>query len=93
MRQFVVQAQELIHLQASNIVLDADLTTTTGKHVIEGLLSYLAGMSGAAGKGSATTITGDLTHSDGSLSSNGVVLHLHVHVEVSPGIGSSGKPK
>ncbi|MGS1108913.1 phage baseplate assembly protein V [Achromobacter anxifer] len=59
-------------LKCPDITLDGDVTVT-------GLLTYQAGMSGRDGKGNTTTITGNITHEDGNLSSNGVVLHTHVH--------------
>ncbi|MNV61091.1 hypothetical protein D3C71_1535850 [compost metagenome] len=46
---------------------------------VTGLLTYLAGMAGKNGKGNATTIHGTITHLDGDLSSNDVVLHKHKH--------------
>lgn len=54
------------------ITLDGNVTVT-------GLLSYQAGMSGRDGKGNTTKITGNITHEDGNLSSNGVVVHSHRH--------------
>lgn len=59
-------------LKCPDITLDGNVTVT-------GLLTYQAGMSGRDGKGNTTTITGNITHEDGNLSSNGVVLHTHVH--------------
>ncbi|GHD59859.1 phage baseplate assembly protein V [Jeongeupia chitinilytica] len=62
-----------------------------GKATIEQLLSYLAGLSGNGGAGGKSKITGDFIHEGGQLSSNGVVLHLHIHVD-SIG-GSTGGPQ
>ncbi|MDF8362020.1 phage baseplate assembly protein V [Achromobacter anxifer] len=59
-------------LKCPDIKLDGNVTVT-------GLLTYLAGMSGRPGKGNTTKITGTVTHEDGILSSNGVVLHTHRH--------------
>lgn len=59
-------------LKCPEIKLDGNVTVT-------GLLTYQAGMSGRDGKGNTTKITGTITHEDGNLSSNGVVLHTHVH--------------
>lgn len=39
------------------------------------------------------TMKGDVTHSGGSLSSNGVTLHLHVHGGVQGGSSNTGGPK
>jgi phage baseplate assembly protein V len=78
-KSLFIQASEHVHIKVPTITLDADQTTSTGKHTIEGLLSYLAGMSGKNGKGNATSISGNITHKDGDLESNGIVVHLHVH--------------
>ncbi|WP_155872523.1 phage baseplate assembly protein V [Achromobacter xylosoxidans] len=67
-----VTASESATLKCPEITLDGNVTVT-------GLLTYQAGMSGKDGKGNNTVITGDLRHTDGALSSNGVVLHTHTH--------------
>lgn len=38
------------------------------------------------------TVKNDFTHTGGNLSSNGKVLHTHIHTGVEPGGGSSGGP-
>jgi len=68
----LIDASTQIVLRAPEIVLD-------GKTTVTDLLSYLAGLSGRDGKGNTTAITGNITHKDGDLSSNGVVLHRHDH--------------
>ncbi|QDQ87655.1 phage baseplate assembly protein V [Alcaligenaceae bacterium SJ-26] len=93
MKSFLIEASDRIELKTKSIRLNADLTTSTGKHVVEDLLSYLAGLSGKDGKGNTTAISGDFTHVGGKLSSNGVVLHMHVHVSVQSGSSDSGGPK
>lgn len=67
-----VEASESATLQCPEITLDGDVTVT-------GLLTYQAGMAGKNGKGNKTTIEGDITHVQGDLSSNGIVLHTHRH--------------
>lgn len=67
-----VQASESATVQCPEITLDGNVTVT-------GLLTYQAGMAGKNGKGNATTIEGNITHIEGDLSSNGVVLHTHRH--------------
>ncbi|WP_334168286.1 phage baseplate assembly protein V [Achromobacter mucicolens] len=67
-----VEASETATLQCPEITLDGDVTVT-------GLLTYQAGMAGKNGKGNKTTIEGDITHVQGDLSSNGIVLHKHRH--------------
>lgn len=59
-------------LKCPDIKLDGNVTVT-------GLLTYQAGMSGRDGKGNDTKITGNITHENGNLSSNGVVVHTHRH--------------
>ncbi len=91
-KTMVIEASESITLRAPSVVLDADQATSTGKHTIEGLLTYLAGMTGDGGGSGATAITGPITHVGGDLSSNGVVLHLHVHSGVQLGGDQTGEP-
>lgn len=89
-----VVASDSITLQAgSTITLDAPQTTSTGAHTIQGLLTYLAGLAGFNGESGSTSITGSITHTAGDLSSNGVVLHLHVHGGVLPGSSDTDGPK
>lgn len=88
-----IQAADSVTIKTKTITLDADQTTSTGKHTIEGLLSYLAGLSGENGEGGSTSITGDINHQGGNLTSNGIILHLHFHGGVQPGSGDSGGPK
>ncbi|MFC3338144.1 phage baseplate assembly protein V [Paracandidimonas soli] len=89
----LVEASESITLRAGgDINLDAPQTTSTGRHTIEGLLSYLAGMAGQNGENGTTSIQGDITHVGGSLSSNGVVVHLHFHGGVQRGGSNTDGP-
>lgn len=89
----LLQASDSITLKAPLITLDADQVVSTGKHTVEGLLTYLAGMSGQGGKGGSTRISGEFRHSGGELSSNGVVLHIHVHGGVRSGDSDTEKPR
>lgn len=66
-------------------------TLNTGTLTTEGLLTYQSGMTGSGG-GAGTSISGDMTHSEGNLSSNGVTLHTHTHSGVQPGPGNTGSP-
>ena len=82
---------------AESITVDTPLTHITGAVqidgplTVDGLVTYRNGMSGTGGaNGNAITITGDVSHSDGSLSSNGIVLHTHTHTD--PQGGSTGAP-
>ena len=89
-----VSASETITLKAgTSITLDAPQSNSTGKHTVKGLLTYLAGMAGSNTEGgAAATITGDLNHEGGKLSSHGIVLHLHVHGNGNGG-GDTTEPK
>lgn len=81
-------------LQASgDVVIDSPITRFTGQVVIEGLLTYQAGLSGKNGGGNATSIQGSITHVGGDLSSNGIVVHTHTHGGVEAGNSSSGGPQ
>lgn len=88
-------------VQASeHVTVDCPESTITGNVLIQGtltvqdLLTYQNGMNGSGGtSGNGNVITGDLTHTDGDLSSNGIVLHTHTHTGVQPGGGSTGGPQ
>ena len=61
---------------------------------VQKLFSYLAGMSGQDGSdGGETRITGNIRHTNGELSSNGVVLDRHDHGEVERGNDRTGGPQ
>lgn len=64
-----------------DITLDAPTVRVTNQLIVSGLTRLLGGViiSGDNGSGSAGTITGNLIHTNGILSSNGVILHTHVH--------------
>lgn len=91
-KSLYVEAADSVHFKTQKITLDAPQSTSTGKHTIEDLLTYLAGMTGRNGKGNSTAITGDIRHEQGNLSSNGVVVHLHVHTGVQSGGANTGGP-
>jgi len=64
------------------------------KATVQKLFSYLAGMSGQGGSdGGETSITGTIRHTEGALSSNGVVLHTHTHGGVEHGNDNTGGPQ
>lgn len=84
---FLVQA-------ADSGVFDCPDVTFTGQVKVEDLLTYLNGLRGNGGvSGNGSQITGNMTHVDGDLSSNGIVLHTHTHGGVQPGGGSTGQPQ
>lgn len=95
----LVEASESITAQAGVLVtIDAPDTHVTGNLVVDqmatikGLLTYQAGLAGSPGSvGSA--INGNLTHINGALSSNGIVLHTHTHSGVTSGPSNTGGPQ
>lgn len=67
---------------AASLTIDCPANTVTGALTVQGPFTFLAGMSGSNSTGgSAAVIRGNITHEDGSLSSNGIVLHTHTHPE------------
>lgn len=88
-------------VQASeHVTVDCPENTITGNVLIMGtltvqdLLTYQNGLSGYGGTtGNGNRITGEFTHVEGDLSSNGIVLHTHTHTGVQPGGGSTGGPQ
>lgn len=88
-------------VQASNhVTVDCPENTITGNVLVKGtltvedLLTYQNGLAGSGGSsGNGTVITGDLTHTDGELSSHGVVLHTHVHGGVQSGGSNTEGPQ
>jgi hypothetical protein len=65
--------------------------TTLSKGTITGQGGM--GITGSGGGGATVAITGSVTQSGGSLTSNGIVLHTHTHSGVQPGPGSTGGPQ
>lgn len=75
---------------------DAEFTgnvVVKGTLTVEKLLTYNGGMSGQGGKNGKTVVRGDITHQDGNLSSNGVVVHDHDHGNVQNGGGRTDGPR
>lgn len=56
-----------------------------GKLTVTDVFEYQSGMTGSGGAAGKTTIRGDVTHVDGDLSSNGIVVHDHGHEGVIKG--------
>lgn len=77
---------------ATSVTLDTPIVTCTGQLVVEGLLTYKAGLSGTGG-GPGTVITGSITQTGGQITSNGIALDAHTHSGVQPGGGSTGGPQ
>lgn len=92
---YTVEGGGIGTLKFPNIVLDGDVDVT-GNVNIQGTLDVhmlarlLAGFAASARSGgSASTIAGDVDHTDGTFRSNGVTIHLHIHPTPQ---GNSGKP-
>lgn len=71
---------------SKHVTVDCPNSTFTGNVLIEGkltveeLLTYRNGLLGfEGGGGHGNVFTGNLTHVGGNLSSNGIVLHTHIH--------------
>jgi phage baseplate assembly protein V len=80
-----VEGVKTVFLEAATSVLvKCPDTTFDGNVTVKGLFSFLNGIAGQGGD-NGNVITGDLTHQDGKLSSNGVVLDDHGHGAVQPG--------
>lgn len=84
----VVASGDIVLRSGTQITLDAPRVVATHELIAQGLLTYQAGLSGRA----ATTIHGAITHDGGELTSNGVILHSHVHSGVAYGPSNTGEP-
>ncbi|WP_066738183.1 phage baseplate assembly protein V [Cupriavidus sp. D384] len=74
----VIGVQHVLIEAATSVLVRSPTTTFDGDVTVKGLLSYQNGISGQAGA-NGNAIQGDITHSGGDLSSNGVVVHKHDH--------------
>ncbi|SPK73053.1 Bacteriophage P2 Baseplate assembly protein GPV [Cupriavidus taiwanensis] len=82
----ITGVQTVVLKASQTVVIDCPDTVFKGKVTVEKLFTYLAGMAGEAGAaGAKTSIKGAFTHTDGELSSNGVVLDSHDHGGVQRG--------
>lgn len=97
--QFVCGASSIeisddgVTIKAKKITGDAPETEFTGNVLVQKLLSFLGGMLGKnTGGGKAAQLQGDVEHTNGALSSNGVVLDTHNHGGVQPGGGNTASP-
>ncbi|MDB0511330.1 phage baseplate assembly protein V [Ralstonia solanacearum] len=80
-----VQGVKTVFLEATaNVLVKAPDTVFDGNVTVKGRFSFENGMAGQGGA-HGNKISGDLTHADGKLSSNGVVLHDHGHGSVQRG--------
>lgn len=75
------------------VTITTPATTNTGTLTTQGLLTYQAGMSGTGSGGAAATISGDIVHVSGSITSLGKKIDgTHTHSGVTPGSGNTGAP-
>ncbi len=80
-----VQGVKTVFLEAAaNVLVKAPDTVFDGNVTVKGRLSFENGIAGQGGA-HGNKISGDLTHADGKLSSNGVVLDDHGHGRVQRG--------
>jgi len=74
------------------VTIDAPDTVITGNATVQGLLTYLSGMTAGNGGGSsAAVIQGDVVVT-GDVVANGISLTSHVHPDLTSG-GKTGKPE
>lgn len=81
---FVGGVKTVVVEAATSVLVKSPSTTFDGDVTVKGLFSYQNGIAGQGGK-NGNVIKGDLTHSGGNLSSNGVVVHDHDHGAVQRG--------
>jgi hypothetical protein len=68
-------------------------TVNTGTLTTQGLLTYQSGMAGTGSGGAAATITGDIIHTSGTITSLGKKIDgTHTHSGITPGGGDTGAP-
>lgn len=102
----LIDAQTTVTIKAATSVLvDAPLSTFTGAVIVQGLLTYQAGMAGSGGGGAAASITGNVNVTGGNVAVAGggmtasgdvvagtVHLKTHVHPENGTGGGITSAP-
>lgn len=74
---------------STSVTLDTPTTTCTGNLVVQGAISYGAGMTGTGGgtiNGGLNVVGGSVTHNSKNIGST------HTHVGVQPGGGTTGAP-
>lgn len=84
-------------LKAPEVLVDSPKTTFTGQVIVQGLLTYTAGMAGSGGSGNSAAITGNVqvtgnVATTGALTNNGKDVgggHRHAN---SGGSGTGGTP-
>lgn len=83
-----------VTVRSESITLDSPRTTTTGELIVQGLLTWQAGMSGSGGTGdiAGAVVQGTIRTTE-DVVANGISLTQHTHTGVQPGGGSTGVPQ
>jgi phage baseplate assembly protein V len=74
-----IQGDGLLKIDMPDVRFTGNVTIE-GELLVKHLLTYLAGMAGTGGQG-GTKISGDINHSDGTITSNGVTVDKHDHID------------
>lgn len=73
--------------------IDTPSTTNTGTFTAQGKLTYQAGLSGSGGGASSMEISGNISHTSGTITSLGKKIDgSHTHSGVQTGAGNTGAP-
>lgn len=84
----LIKSGTRITLQAPEILLDAQHSTSTGMHTVAGLLTWQAGAAGAGGE-AGNSISGGMVVSGGDVVADGIGLQSHHHTEQGDGAPTS----
>lgn len=74
----------------TSVTVDSPTTTFTGEVIVQGLLTYQAGMMGSGGSGATAAITGSIEVTSGDVTADGISLKTHTHPGDSG--GTTGPP-
>ena len=90
-----VTASDSATVHSQKITLDAPMTIATGQLMVQGLLTYAAGLmgTGVGPGGQSAEIRGTVRVVEGDVIAEGISLVGHTHGEVSQGDDSTGKPE
>lgn len=87
----VINSSGSTTVSSPSVTVDSPNTVMTGMTTVQGLLRVQAGIivTGDAGGGVAAQFTGNVNHTAGNFTSNGVTIHTHLHTT---GTGDTGSP-
>lgn len=77
-------------LTTPELLVDSPQSTFTGQVLVQGLLTYQAGMSGSGGTGATASIQGNVQVTSGNVTADGIGLKTHTHTD--PQGGTTGAP-